>query len=79
MSNFELDLDSPYPKPEAEKLKEKPKRMSYPKNKIRFSYYGNTISSMIDVAIQKGCGKRNFTGMIKSNEKTTYPFQSRIC
>ena len=34
MSNFELDLDSPYPKPEVEKLKEKPKRMSYPKNKI---------------------------------------------
>ena len=24
MSNFELDLDSPYPKPEVEKLKEKP-------------------------------------------------------
>ena len=36
MSNFELDLDSPYPKPEVEKLKEKPKRMSYPKIKFAF-------------------------------------------
>ena len=80
MSNFELDLDSPYPKPEAEKLKEKPKRMSYPKNKIRFSYYGNTISSMIDVAIQKRVWKRNsYWNDCKSNEKIIYPFQSRIC
>ena len=73
MSNFELDLNSPYPKPEVEKLKEKPKRMSYPKNKIRFSYYGNTISSMIDVAIQKkGVEKEILTGMIANQMKKSY-------
>ena len=73
MSNFELDLDSPYAKPEVEKLKEKPKRMNYPKNKIRFSYYGNTISSMIDVAIQKkGVEKEILTGMIANQMKKSY-------
>ena len=73
MSNFELDLDSPYAKPEVEKLKEKPTRMSYPKNKIRFSYYGNTISSMIDVAIQKkGVEKEILTGMIANQMKKSY-------
>ena len=73
MSNFELDIESPYPKPEIEKLKEKPERMSYPKNKIRFSYYGNTISSMIDVAVQKnGLEKEILTGMIANQMKKSY-------
>ena len=34
MSNFELEIDSEYEKPKKEKLKEKPKRMNYPKNNI---------------------------------------------
>ena len=73
LSNFELDIESPYPKPEIEKLKEKPERMSYPKNKIRFSYYGNTISSMIDVAVQKnGLEKEILTGMIANQMKKSY-------
>ena len=47
--------------------------MSYPKNKIRFSYYGNTISSMIDVAIQKkGVEKEILTGMIANQMKKSY-------
>ena len=73
MSNFELEIDSPYPKPEVEKLQEKPKRMNYPKNKIRFSYYGNTIASMIDAAIQKnGIEKEILTGMIANQMKKSY-------
>ena len=41
MSNFKLEIDSPYPKPELEKLESKPEKMQYPSNKIKFSYYGN--------------------------------------
>ena len=39
MSDFKLDIESPYEKPEIEKLQEKPDRMDYPKNKIRFQYF----------------------------------------
>ena len=36
MSDFKLNIDSPYPKPEISKLSERPERMKYPSNKIRF-------------------------------------------
>lgn len=73
MSNFELEIDSEYEKPKKEKLKEKPKRMNYPKNNIKFSYYGNTIPKMIEVAINmEGAEKEIITGMIANQMKKSY-------
>ena len=73
MSNFKLDIDSPYEKPKIEKLEEKPKRMDYPKNKIRFSYYGKTVPNMIETAIKmKGPEKEIMTGMIANQMKKSY-------
>ena len=73
MSNFELEIDSEYEKPKKEKLKEKPKRMNYPKNNIKFSYYGNTIPKMIEVAINmEGPEKEIITGMIANQMKKSY-------
>ena len=73
MSDFKLDIDSPYEKPEIERLKEKPEKMNYPKNKIRFSYYGNTIPNMITTAISmKGTEKEIMTGMIANQMKKSY-------
>ena len=43
MSDFKLDVESPYPKPELEELSKKPAPIKYPGNNIKFSYYGNTI------------------------------------
>ncbi len=56
MSNFELDVDSPYPLPEKEKLAEKPKQVGYPQTKIKIGHYGKTVEKMIDkaVAMEKG-------------------------
>lgn len=51
MSNFELDVDSPYPKPEAETFQSKPKQLKYPQSDIRFGHYGKTIERIIDDAI----------------------------
>jgi hypothetical protein len=73
MSDFKLDIESPYKKPELEKLQEKPERMDYPKNKIRFSYYGNTIPNMIATAISmEGAEKDIITGMIANQMKKSY-------
>lgn len=73
MSDFKLDIESPYDKPEIEKLVEKPGKMPYPKNKIRFSYYGNTIPSMIATAIKmEGTEKDIITGMIANQMKKSY-------
>lgn len=73
MSNFKLSLESPYPKPEVEKLAEKPEQMMYPGNKIKFSYYGCTIPNMIKNALLKnGIEKEIMTGMIANQMKKSY-------
>ncbi len=50
MSNFELDADSPYPKPSKELLEEGPEPLKYPQNFPKYRFYGNNIKTMIDVA-----------------------------
>ena len=50
MSNFELDVDSPYDKPSKEELPERPKPLKYPQNFPKYRFYGNNIKTMIDVA-----------------------------
>ena len=40
MSNFELDVDSPYERPSKEVLAKKPETIEYPKGKIRYGHYG---------------------------------------
>jgi hypothetical protein len=73
MSDFKLEVEAPYPKPEAEKLLEKPEPMSYPGNKIKFSYYGNTIQSMIATAMEmEGAEKEIMSGMIANQMKKSY-------
>jgi hypothetical protein len=50
ISNFELDVDSPYEKPVIEKLFEKPEPLAYPNSKIKYNHYGKVIELMIDEA-----------------------------
>lgn len=50
MSNFRLDVDSPFPKPSKELLQERPEPLNYPQNFPKYRFYGNNIKRMIDVA-----------------------------
>lgn len=52
MSDFRLDVDSPYPKPSREMLEQKPDRLKYPQNFPKYRFYGNNITGMIEVANQ---------------------------
>ena len=56
MSNFELDVDSPYEKPQKEVLEQKPDRLTYPQRNPKYRFYGNNIKSMINVAVNWGDG-----------------------
>lgn len=59
MSNFELDVDSPYPTPSKESLETKPNTMDYPQSDIRYGHYGKTIERIIKaVAEEKDDEKR---------------------
>jgi hypothetical protein len=47
ISEFKLDVDSPYPKPTAETFQTKPDRVLYPSNDIRYKHYGKTVERII--------------------------------
>ena len=50
MSDFRLDVDSPYPSPSREVLQLRPDVLNYPQNFPKSRFYGNNIKYMIDVA-----------------------------
>jgi hypothetical protein len=47
MSDFKLDVDSPYAKPDLEILYEKPQHMDYPSGNIKFGHYGKYTESIL--------------------------------
>jgi hypothetical protein len=47
MSDFQLDVDSPYPIPTAATLMVRPARLPYPQRGIRRKHYGGNISRMV--------------------------------
>ncbi len=50
ISDFKLDVDSPFPIPSKEELTERPEPLEYPQNHPKYRFYGNNIKRMIDVA-----------------------------
>jgi len=63
MSNFKLDVDSPYPIPKPEELDAPPDRIPYPQGDVRFGHYGRYVEKMIDkcVELEEGPEKQAFT------------------
>jgi hypothetical protein len=50
ISDFKIDVDSPYPKPSPEAIHFKPKPLNYPQQRIRYKHYGKTVEIMINRA-----------------------------
>jgi hypothetical protein len=51
MSNFKLDVESPYPIPTKETYKQKPDPLPYPKRKIKYAHLGKNLELVIDKAM----------------------------
>ncbi len=52
MSDFKLDVESPYPIPTAETFNQKPDRVAYPQSRIKYGHYGKTIPKMIEKCVE---------------------------
>lgn len=50
IADFKLDVESPYPQPSQEELRQRPEPLEYPQNHPKYRFYGNNIKRMIDVA-----------------------------
>ena len=52
ISDFKLNVESPFPIPTREELYERPEGLEYPQNFPKYRFYGNNIKRMIDVAVK---------------------------
>src|SRR5687767_8865127 len=53
ISDFKLDVDSPYPIPTREKLSARPAPLPYPKRYPRYSHLGKNLEIVIDKALKE--------------------------
>ena len=74
MSDFKLDVNSPYPIPSREVLQLKPEILKYPQNFPKYRFYGNNIKYMIDVANkwEEGEMKLALVKVIANHMKKSY-------
>lgn len=69
ISEFELDIDAPYPPPEKDVLLEKPKAIAYKKDEVKYLHYGRVIEMMIDEACKMEAGdERDYLVMLIANQ-----------
>lgn len=52
ISNFDMDIEAPFPMPEKSAIGKKPAAMPYKNSKIKYMHYGRSVQIMIDQAIQ---------------------------
>lgn len=52
ISDFKIDVESPYPVPTREKIFRRPDPLPYPKNNIAFRHLGKNICKVIDKALE---------------------------
>lgn len=74
ISDFKLDVDSPYPIPTRETLKPKPEKLRYPKKYPKFNHLGKNIEHVIDKALKEENPekKQGFANAIAYYMKLTY-------
>ena len=74
MSDYKLEVETPYPAPEREVLQAKPTALPYPKSASKFRFYGNNIQIMIDTALtwEEGEMKEALVYTIANHMKKCY-------
>ncbi len=74
MSDFKLDVDSPFPITPKEVLQQRPEPLQYPQNFPKYRFYGNNIKRMIDEAVQweKGDMREGLEYAIANHMKKCY-------
>ncbi len=79
IADFKLDVDSPYPIPNAATFQTKPDKVGYPDNKIKYRHYGRILEKIIQKAVEfeEGDEKNVLTEMIANSMKKSYLMWNR--
>ena len=57
ISDFQIDIDSPYPTPSRESFQERPQRIPYPHTPIKVMHYGRNIENMLNAIADREEGE----------------------
>jgi len=74
ISDFKLDVDSPYPIPTKETVRAKPERLPYPKKHPKYNHLGKNLETVIEKALaeQDPEKRQGFANTIAYYMKLTY-------
>jgi hypothetical protein len=74
ISDYKIDVDSPYPVPSPEAIHIKPEPLGYPNQRIKYKHYGKTIELMIAKAksIDEPARKQHMVQAIANFMKMAY-------
>jgi hypothetical protein len=64
MSDFKLDVDSPYNKPSREELTLTPRRLSYPQTRIMFKHYGKYAQRFVRLINEQSVSESSTKSML---------------
>lgn len=77
MSDFQLDVDSPYARPTREELTVKPRPLSYSQGRIRHKHYGKYLEQMVRTIAQEEDMSRTTTaidGVVRYMRAKSYEY-----
>lgn len=74
MSDFKLDVDSPYPKPETSTFSGEPEKIPYKSKRIKYKHFGKNIANMLNYAadLEDGEEKTLLTALLANHMKKLY-------
>ena len=74
ISDFKLDVDSPYPKPTKQESTAPPKSLTYKNSDIKFGPYGKVLETMIEkvIEMEEGQEKKVLIALIAQQLKKSY-------
>jgi hypothetical protein len=79
MSDFKLEVDGPYPKPDPETFQAKPNEMPYPASSATYRHYGNITRKMVEYTakLEAGEEKEALKTALANHMKKTYLLWNR--
>ncbi|MBO5017242.1 MAG: DUF4290 domain-containing protein [Alistipes sp.] len=76
MSDFRLDVDSPYPQPSRQDLTIVPQKLRYPQSRITFKHYGKYLHQFVDRVAKEKNGSAEMVNLARYMRTKSYEFNN---
>jgi len=74
MSDFKMEIETPYPLPKMEEINEKPEKMPYSHGRIKYKHYGKTMEKFISKidSIENEETRKEYITLLANHMKKSY-------